>query len=132
MLVKQYETNNPGVEIQYRRAVKPQGNIKAREIMSNVFEPRDEWWRGLGELAKSGLGLRHDYVAFDAERMIIVDVEPTKEEKGCICGEILKGLKQPDDCGLFASACTPSNPVGACMVSSEGACAAHYFYQIKN
>jgi len=128
MLVKQVENGTPKVEIQYRRAVKPEGNIKAKEIINEVFVLRDDWWRGLGVLKNSGLKLRGKYKSFDAEKMINVEVEETKEEKGCICGEILKGLKNPKDCKLFARGCHPENPVGACMVSNEGACQAYYKY----
>lgn len=128
MLVRQIENGKPGVEIQYRRAVRPEGNQKAREMLEEVFELRDDWWRGLGVLKASGYGIREKYGKHDAERMIPVEVEPTREDKGCICGEILKGLKSPRDCKLFGKACTPMNPVGSCMVSNEGACQAYYRY----
>ena len=128
MLVKQFETNSPKVEIEYKRAVKPEGNIKAQKIMNEVFELRDDWWRGLGVLPKSGLKIREKYSNFDAENKIEVEVEPTIEHKGCICGEILKGLKNPKDCKLFGKVCIPNNPIGACMVSNEGACHAYYRY----
>jgi hydrogenase expression/formation protein HypD len=128
MLVKQIENQKPQVEIQYRRAVRMEGNEKAQKILSEVFELRDDWWRGLGILPKSGLGIRKKYEKHDAERMLNVEVEPTREDKGCICGDILKGLKNPRDCKLFARVCTPSDPVGACMVSNEGACHAFYKY----
>jgi hydrogenase expression/formation protein HypD len=128
MLVKQVENKDPKVEIAYKRVVKPEGNIKAQQMLEEVFEMRDDWWRGLGVLPKSGMGIREKYQSFDAEKMIPVEVEPTREDKGCICGEILKGLKNPKDCKLFAKACTPSNPVGACMVSHEGSCHAYYKY----
>jgi hydrogenase expression/formation protein HypD len=128
MLVRQIESGTQRVEIQYKRAVRPEGNIKAREILEEVFELRDDWWRGLGTLPLSGYGIRKKFENHDAEKMIPVEVEPTREDKGCICGEILKGLKTPKDCKLFAKACTPQNPVGACMVSHEGACHAHYRY----
>jgi hydrogenase expression/formation protein HypD len=128
MLVRQIEAGDQKVEIQYRRAVRPEGNIKAQELMDEVFKLREDWWRGLGILPASGLGIRDKFSAFDAEKMLDVKVEPTREDKGCICGEILKGLKNPKECKLFAKACTPENPVGACMVSNEGACAAYYRY----
>ena len=128
MLVKQQETNTPKVEIQYTRAVKPEGNVKAQHLMNVVFRPRDDWWRGLGVLPASGLGIRESYQQHDAEAMIEVEVEDTREIRGCICGNILKGLSTPLDCKLFASVCTPSEPVGTCMVSNEGACAAYYRY----
>jgi hydrogenase expression/formation protein HypD len=128
MLVRQFEVNEPKVEIQYRRAVKPEGNIEARKMLDEVFELRDDWWRGLGILPSSGMGIRSKYSSFDAEKMLIVEVEPTREDKGCICGEILKGLKNPKECKLFAKSCTPENPAGPCMVSNEGACQAFFRY----
>lgn len=128
MLVRQIEHNDQKVEIQYKRAVKWDGNPKAREILEEVFELRDEWWRGLGVLAKSGLGIRGKYASYDAEKVLEVEVEPTREDKGCICGEVLKGLKNPKECKLFGKACTPENPAGPCMVSNEGACQAYYRY----
>ncbi len=128
MLVKQVEENNPKVEIQYTRVVKPEGNLIAQKSMNEVFELGPDWWRGLGVLENSGLKIREKYRAHDAEANIPVEVEPTREDKGCICGEILKGLKKPKDCKLFAKVCTPSDPVGACMVSHEGSCAAFYRY----
>lgn len=130
MLVKQQEENNSWVEIQYKRAVKPEGNIKALQLLDEVFELRDDWWRGFGILPKSGMKIRKKYNSFDAEQMILVEVEPTIEPKGCICGEILKGFKKPTECKLFGKTCNPSNPVGSCMVSNEGACAAFYKYDL--
>jgi len=128
MLVKQIENRDQKVEIQYKRAVRPEGNQKALELLEEVFELRDDWWRGLGILQASGLGIRSEFADFDAERMLHVEVEPTKEDKGCICGDILKGLKTPKECKLFGKACTPENPAGPCMVSNEGACQAYYRY----
>jgi len=128
MLVNQIENNDPKVEIQYTRAVKPEGNIKAWQMLDEVFEPGDDWWRGLGVLKNSGLKIRGSYASFDSEKNIEVEVEPLKEPKGCICGDILRGVKKPKDCKLFDKACTPSNPVGSCMVSSEGTCQAYYLY----
>ncbi|MCD4772498.1 MAG: hydrogenase formation protein HypD, partial [Bacteroidales bacterium] len=128
LLVKQVETNSPKVEIAYKRAVRPEGNTKALAMMNEVFELREDWWRGLGILQDSGLKPKEKYRNFDAEKMFDVEVEPTKEDKGCICGEILKGLKTPKDCKLFNKGCTPEDPVGACMVSNEGACHAYYKY----
>jgi len=127
MLVQQIEDKAPKVEIQYRRAVPPQGNQKAQQLVAEVFEPRNDWWRGLGMLHHSGLMLKEKYNHLDAEN-IPVTIELTREPKGCICGQILKGVKSPADCKLFGTVCTPQDPVGACMVSSEGACHAHYRY----
>lgn len=126
MLAEQIEKNNYCVEIQYKRAVTLEGNVKAQGIMNEVFTLRDDWWRGLGILEKSGLGINEKYSRFDAEKAIDVVVEETKEEKGCICGEILKGLKTPKQCKLFGTVCTSTNPVGSCMVSHEGACSAYF------
>ncbi len=129
MLVRQIETGHPRVEIQYKRVVKPEGNVKAQKMLEEVFEPRDDWWRGLGVLKKSGLKIREKYAAFDAEVNISSEgMVALREPKGCICGEVLKGLKKPEDCRLFAKACTPRDPVGSCMVSSEGACQAYFLY----
>ncbi len=128
MLCEQYESNSPKVEIQYKRVVKPEGNIKAQEMLTEVFEHSDDWWRGLGLLPNSGMKLRAKYSKLDAELMIDAPPEETREPKGCICGEILKGLKTPKECKLFGKACKPEDPVGSCMVSSEGACAAFYKY----
>lgn len=128
MLVRQREANRPAVEIQYNRAVTRQGNLKAQQLLEEVFGLRNDWWRGLGTLSQSGLGIRSTYAEFDAGKKFTVSIEPTRENKGCICGEVLKGLKKPTDCKLFAKACNPSDPVGACMVSSEGTCAAYFKY----
>ncbi len=128
MLVKQQEDNQPKVEIQYSRVVNEDGNLKAQEAMNDVFELREDWWRGLGNIPASGLGIRNKYAKFDAEQLYNVSVPEPVEPKGCICGEILKGLKKPSQCKLFAKACTPSEPIGACMVSSEGSCHAYYKY----
>ena len=129
MLAIQIETNSPKVEIQYQRVVQAEGNLKAQQLLSEVFELRDDQWRGLGTIALSGLRIRDDYSEFDAEKQFTVDVPESTEPKGCICGQILKGLKTPVDCGLFGKKCTPTDPVGACMVSGEGTCATYYKYR---
>jgi hydrogenase expression/formation protein HypD len=129
MLVRQREEGRAQVENQYRRAVRREGNSKARRLMGEVFTPAPARWRGLGELPGSGLALRQEYAAFDAQTQIRVQPEETRYEPGCICGEVLKGLRSPPECSLFGTACTPDQPVGACMVSSEGACAAYYRYR---
>ena len=130
MLAKQFEAKNPMVEIQYKRAVKPEGNKKALQVLNEVFELKNDWWRGLGIVPQSGFKLKKEFERFDAETRFEFDLPEPKEEKGCICGEILKGLKRPTDCLLFRKLCTPENPVGACMVSSEGSCQAFYRYEI--
>ncbi len=129
MLTKQLESGTPKVEVQYQRVVQHDGNKIAQQILENVFELRDDQWRGLGTIPKSGLRIRENLSAFDAEKHFKVEVPESTEPKGCICGQILRGLKTPVDCGLFAKKCTPSDPVGACMVSGEGTCATYYKYR---
>ncbi len=128
MLVAQVEKGEAKVEIAYRRGVRPEGNLEAQGIMGRVFEPGLAQWRGLGEIPDSGLKLRKEYEQFDAELAFNIVSEPTAEPEGCLCGDILRGVKTPRDCTLFGSACTPEHPVGPCMVSSEGSCAADYRY----
>ncbi len=128
MLVRQFEENTAKVEIQYTRAVKPEGNQKAKQWMDEVFELRDDWWRGLGQIPLSGLRLKDKFASFDIERTNPMQLPEPDEPKGCICGEILKGIKKPVDCKLFGNACKPESPVGACMVSGEGTCQAYYKY----
>ncbi len=127
-LVAQIESGEPGVEIAYRRGVRPEGNQRAIEIMAQVFEPCDARWRGMGTVPRSGLALRKEYQDFDAEHAFEIKAEPAREPEGCLCGEILRGVKVPSDCKLFRSVCRPENPVGPCMVSSEGSCSAYYHY----
>jgi hydrogenase expression/formation protein HypD len=128
MLAQQVLQGRAEVENEYQRIVKPEGNKKAQTLIEEVFEPCDSAWRGIGVIPGSGLRIRDRYADFDAARQIEVEVEEPKEHKGCLCGEILKGKVTPKDCPLFRKACTPENPVGACMVSSEGTCAAEYKY----
>ena len=128
MLVAQIENGESKVEIAYRRGVRPEGNQQALKLMEQVFEPCPAQWRGIGEVPNSGLKLRKEYQRFDAELAFDIDPGPTYEPKGCICGDILRGVKTPADCQLFGKACTPQYPVGPCMVSSEGSCSAYYLY----
>ena len=129
MLTEQIESGHPTVEVQYQRVVQHDGNKVARKALENVFELRDDSWRGLGIIPLSGLKIREEFSAFDVERQFSVDVPESAEPKGCICGQILRGLKTPVDCPLFSKKCTPSDPVGACMVSGEGTCATYYKYR---
>ena len=129
MLTEQIESGHPAVEVQYQRVVQREGNVVAQNILEEVFEFRNDTWRGLGMIPKSGLGIRESLSAFDAERQFSVEVPESTEPKGCICGQILRGLKTPVDCTLFAKKCTPSDPVGACMVSGEGTCATYFKYR---
>ena len=131
MLVRQKISGKPKVEIQYKRATTYDGNVLAQKMIDEFMEVRDTFrWRGLGDIPKSALKLKDEYAEFDAEK-VFADVLPDKtidDHKLCICGEILRGLKKPSDCKVFATACTPSNPLGSCMVSDEGACNAYYRY----
>jgi hydrogenase expression/formation protein HypD len=131
MLVEQVEKSEARVAIQYRRVVKPGGNTVARKAMETVFEPADDDWRGFGTIPGSGLRIRKRFERLDAKKYFGIKTTRAREPKGCICGELLKGLKTPLDCRLFAKACHPENPVGACMVSGEGICAAYYRYERK-
>lgn len=119
----------PAVTIEYTRAVQPEGNAAAQAVMARVFEPCDAAWRGLGVIPGSGLALSEALRAFDAAARFPVDPGESLEPRGCRCGEVLRGLIDPPECGLFGRRCTPEEPVGACMVSSEGSCAAYYRYR---
>ena len=130
MLVNQVESGKSRVEIAYRRGVRPEGNRQALKLMRQVFEPCPARWRGMGEVPDSGLKLRKKYQRFDAELAFDITPPPTREPAGCICGDILRGVKTPADCKLFGKVCTPENPVGPCMVSSEGSCSAYYQYGV--
>ena len=127
MIVKQIIEGRAEVENQYGRVVARYGNQRALEALFEVFEPREYFeWRGLGSIAHSGMKLRQKYAAFDAERKFSVPGLRVADPKACQCGEILKGVKKPWECKVFGTACTPETPIGSCMVSSEGACAAYY------
>lgn len=128
MLAFQIRGQTPRVENQYRRVVRPEGNPKALALMEEAFEVVDSEWRGIGVVPGSGLKIRDKYSRFDAEANMAIEVESTKTQKGCICGDVLRGVKTPPDCKLFQTICTPMSPVGPCMVSSEGTCAAFYKY----
>jgi hydrogenase expression/formation protein HypD len=128
LLVKMIVENRWGVEIQYSRVVSKEGNEKAQRIIDEVFEPCAANWRGIGTIASSGLKLREEFSNFDAWQQIPVAVKTGPEPKGCLCGNVLKGINTPTDCALYGKKCTPSHPVGACMVSSEGSCQAYYNY----
>jgi hydrogenase expression/formation protein HypD len=126
MLARQITAGEARVATQYRRVVKAEGNRKAQALLAEVFEACPARWRGIGTIPGSGLALRAAYAAFDAALQLPVTVEPPREPASCRCGEILKGKLRPGDCPLFRTVCTPEEPVGACMVSSEGTCAAEY------
>ncbi len=128
MLVGQVGKRHSEVEIAYKRGVRPEGNLQALKLMEQVFEPAPALWRGIGEVAGSGLRLREKYRRFDAEANFDIEPGPALEPAGCICGDILRGVKTPADCKLFGKVCTPESPVGPCMVSTEGSCSACYLY----
>ncbi len=128
MLVNQVNAGMPAVEIQYTRAVTIHGNLRARKYLGQVFEPGDAIWRGLGIVPESGLVLRDRYGRFDASSVFPLSVVTKDDDGKCICGDILRGLRTPSDCTLFGKVCIPSDPVGACMVSDEGACNIFYRY----
>ena len=129
MLIRQINEERCEVENQYRRAVTRSGNGKAQALMANCFELRDRFeWRGLGFLPASALRIRDAYADLDAEVRFPVEPGESREVRGCECSAILRGVKRPTDCKLFGTVCTPENPMGSCMVSSEGACAAYWSY----
>ena len=129
MLIRQINTGRAEVENEYSRAVMREGNRKAQALVMELFELRRTFdWRGLGEVPYSALQIRAEYAFFDAEKRFGLDYVPAPDNKACECGAILRGAREPADCKLFGTICTPENPVGSCMVSSEGACAAHYTY----
>lgn len=128
MLIRQVNSRSPRVETEYRRAVTRDGNARAQGYMNEVFEPGDAEWRGIGIIPSGGLNLRDRYRHFDAGDLIAVDLPESARESGCQCGAILRGVITPADCPLFAGACTPDHPEGACMVSAEGSCNTWYKY----
>ncbi|KRH98079.1 hydrogenase formation protein HypD [Cylindrospermopsis sp. CR12] len=129
MLLKQIEENQCEVENQYNRLVEKGGNQNAIQAMNQVFTVREKFeWRGLGEIPNSGLKIRPEYAQFDAEAKFTIPNLKVPDHKACQCGEILKGVLKPWECKVFGTACTPETPIGTCMVSSEGACAAYYKY----
>ena len=129
MLLKQIEENRCEVENQYNRLVEKGGNQNAIQAMNQVFTVREKFeWRGLGEIPNSGLKIRPEYAQFDAEAKFTIPNLKVPDHKACQCGEILKGVLKPWECKVFGTACTPETPIGTCMVSSEGACAAYYKY----
>jgi hydrogenase expression/formation protein HypD len=130
-LVAMIESDAPALGNAYPRAVTDQGNLQARKVMTGAFEPCDACWRGLGTIPGSGLAIRPELAAFDAVRRFGLTVSDTPEPRGCACGDILSGTRTPPECALFRKLCTPMNPVGPCMVSSEGTCAAFYRYSEK-
>ena len=118
----------PSLEIEYSRVARPEGNKIAQEMIKDVFEEVSSIWRGIGVIKRSGLRLRRRYADFDAEARFNIRLPQSRERSGCICGAVLKGVKTPSECNLFRRVCTPENPIGPCMVSSEGTCSAYFKY----
>jgi hydrogenase expression/formation protein HypD len=129
MILEQITAGTALIDIEYTRVVKPEGNPKALAIMGECFEPADAEWRGIGTIPSSGLRLRNAFSHRDADAVLKPEVVSETVPTACSCGEVLKGVKVPTDCRLFGTACTPERPVGPCMVSSEGSCAAYYKYK---
>ena len=128
-ILMQIINGSASVEIEYDRVVRPEGNPVALKLLDITFEPEDSYWRGIGRIAKSGLGIKDEFFFLDAKKEFPVKNLNSKEPSGCLCGDILKGIKKPTDCRLFAKTCVPDDPVGPCMVSSEGTCAAYFKYK---
>lgn len=128
MIVRQISDKRAAVEIQYRNVVREEGNPRAVALLDHYFEPADAYWRGIGAIPGSGLQLREQYAAFDAARKFNPPLSDGAEPELCSCGDILRGVKIPTECALFGTGCTPDSPVGPCMVSTEGSCAAYYKY----
>ena len=128
LLARQVGKNDIKVENAYPRAVSREGNLRAQKMVEEIFEPADMDWRGLGRIPGSGLKIRKKYAAFDAEIRLDITLPNSEEPKGCMCGNILKGMNTPRECPLFDTRCSPANPIGPCMVSSEGTCAAYHKY----
>ncbi|QMV19888.1 hydrogenase formation protein HypD [Granulicella sp. 5B5] len=128
-LVTMLEEGRPAFANEYARSVSYRGNLEAQRILGEIFEVADQSWRGLGEIPQSGLRLREKFAAWDADKVFDLNVLPVEAPSVCISAEILKGLKKPTDCSAFGTVCTPASPLGAPMVSSEGACSAYYQYR---
>lgn len=128
LLLRQIKSSSPVLKNEYRRAVAPEGNPLAKKLIAEVLEPRDDLWRGLGLIPGSGLGIRREYADYDAAVRFDLSVSPSDRVLPCRCGDVIQGKLSPRACPLFGTACIPEDPVGPCMVSSEGACAAAYQY----
>ncbi|MFH0948614.1 MAG: hydrogenase formation protein HypD [Elusimicrobiota bacterium] len=127
-ILKQIESNKPKIEIQYNRAVQPQGNAFAVKLLYSVFEKTDSQWRGIGIIKNSGLKFTKKYEKFDTLKKFGMKIKKLEEPAGCLCGKVLTGIATPQQCEYFGKNCTPLNPIGPCMVSSEGTCCAYYKY----
>jgi hydrogenase expression/formation protein HypD len=131
ILVEMIESQRPGLDNAYTRAVTIEGNTKAQDMLNEIFEAADVCWRGIGMIPQSGLKIREQFSGHNAEKIFEIHVGDAKTPKGCACGEILIGTKTPPECALYKKVCTPMDPVGPCMVSTEGTCAAYYKYHAE-
>jgi hydrogenase expression/formation protein HypD len=131
MLLAQIADGRAEVEIEYSRSVNEHGNVAAQKLLAEVFEECDAGWRGLGNIPRSGLAIRAKYAQFDAAKALGVKFEAARPHPGCRCGDVLRGVITPPECKLYGKACTPTDPVGPCMVSNEGTCAAFFKYDRK-
>jgi hydrogenase expression/formation protein HypD len=127
-LVRQLAEGEAQITIQYRKVVTSEGNKNAQQLLKHVFKTCDAKWRGIGQIRSSGYSVRSEYAHYDVAVKYPLKISPVKEPPGCICGKVLLGVKLPYECALFSTQCTPFSPIGPCMVSSEGACAAYYKY----
>ena len=128
MLLEQIYQERAEIQIQYKKVVRPEGNPQACKLLEEVFTRADSYWRGIGMIPDSGLEPAEGFSRFDAKRVFKLQFSSKPEPRGCSCGDVLRGIKKPTDCPLFKKVCTPERPVGACMVSTEGSCAAYYKY----
>ncbi|MEE4296990.1 MAG: hydrogenase formation protein HypD, partial [Wenzhouxiangella sp.] len=130
MLIRQLNEGRAEVENQFKRGVSREGNAKAKAMVADTLELRPEFaWRGLGTVPYSGLRIKDKYASFDAEKRFDLAEKEVRENKACQCPSVIRGVKKPTDCEIFGTVCTPRNPIGSCMVSDEGACAAYYRYR---
>ncbi|MBU4377129.1 MAG: hydrogenase formation protein HypD, partial [Candidatus Omnitrophica bacterium] len=129
LLVMDVNSGKAGIVNEYNRVVHKRGNKRAQEVMQRIFAPCDSVWRGIGRIPKSGLAIRGEFSDFDAEKRFGVKKVKIPIDRRCLCGEVIKGVKLPEDCRLFRKVCTPDNPKGPCMVSSEGTCGIHFRYK---
>jgi hydrogenase expression/formation protein HypD len=131
-LIERISKKSGGVANSYRRVVTEKGNVNAMNTMDKVFQPVTAEWRGIGSIPESGLALRNEFIRFDAMEKFQIEPLSSPDPKGCRCGDVLKGVMIPPECGLFGKRCKPESPVGPCMVSSEGSCAAYYKYGVHD
>ena len=131
LLFKQIMEGRCQIEVQYRRAVPEEGNLQALGLVQEVFAKNDSEWRGLGVIPNSGLTMKEKYSDWDADVVFPAQIDRPRQHRGCICGSVITGLKEPEECSLFGNQCSPEHPVGPCMVSSEGTCGTHFLYQLR-